>query len=144
MIKLPHLLALSLACLIPAQAIADIGSLSAQDAHIKVQRGEVVLVDVRTPSEWETTGLPQDSIGIPLESRNFMKQMRGAVMGDLDHPVALICRADNCSDTAAKRLRAAGFTSVYNIPEGMTGRDGVGEGWITQELPTYRYIPRAR
>lgn len=144
MIKRPHLLALSLAFLVPAQALADIGSLSAQDAHVKVQRGEIVLVDVRTPSEWEATGLPQDSIGISLDSRNFMKQMRGAVMGDLDHPVAIICQTNDRSDTAARRLKAAGFTTVYSVTEGMAGSDGVGEGWIKQELPTYRYIPRAR
>ena len=33
-------------------ASADIQTLSADSAHTLVQRGELILLDVRTPSEW--------------------------------------------------------------------------------------------
>lgn len=134
------LLAFSVA--LPAIAAADIQPLSARDAHIKVQRGELILIDVRTPSEWAVTGLPQDSVGATLQNRDFIQQAYGAVYGDRDHPIALICSIGDRSETAARQLEAEGFTQIYNVTEGMSGREGEGTGWLEQELPTYNYIPR--
>ena len=44
-------------------ASADVQTLSADAAHTLVQRGELILLDVRTPSEWAMTGMPRDSVG---------------------------------------------------------------------------------
>ena len=40
-------------------ASADVQTLSADAAHTLVQRGELILLDVRTPSEWAMTGMPR-------------------------------------------------------------------------------------
>ena len=87
------------------------------------------------------TGMPRDSIGATLQDVDFLAQARGAVLGDLDYPVALICRTGTRSATAAEKLLEAGFTHVYNITEGMTGIEDKGDGWIRRGLPTDQFLP---
>ena len=118
-------------------------TLTADVAYKMVQRGELILIDVRTPTEWAMTGMPRDSVGATLQDTDFLAQARGAVLGDLDYPVAVICRAGSRSSAAAQRLAAEGFGHVYNITEGMAGT-GSDDGWIRRGLPTDPFLPPAR
>ena len=95
-------------------ASADVQTLSADAAHTLVQRGELILLDVRTPSEWAMTGMPRDSVGANVKDVDFLAQARGAVLGDLDYPVAVICRAGNRSKAwpGWKGLVTAGSSAV--------------------------------
>jgi rhodanese-related sulfurtransferase len=125
-------------------AFADVQNLSAESAHKLVQRGELILLDVRTPSEWAMTGMPRDSVGANVKDVDFLAQARGAVLGDLEYPIAVICRAGNRSTVAAAQLEDAGFAEIYEIAEGMAGLEGVGEGWIKRGLPTDQFMPPDR
>jgi rhodanese-related sulfurtransferase len=109
-----------------------------------VQRGDLVLLDVRTPTEWAMTGLPRDSHGINAQDRDFIAQARGAVLGDLDQPIAVICRSGSRSKAAASVLEKAGFTHVFDIAEGMSGNETAGDGWLKRGLPTDPFIPPYR
>jgi rhodanese-related sulfurtransferase len=91
-----------------APAFAEPGALPADSAWQMVQRGEMVVLDVRTPTEWAMTGLPRDSHGINVKDRDFIAQARGAVLGDLDHPIAVICRTGQRSSEAATALEKLG------------------------------------
>jgi rhodanese-related sulfurtransferase len=124
-----------------APAFAEPGALPADSAWQMVQRGEMVVLDVRTPTEWAMTGLPRDSHGINVKDRDFIAQARGAVLGDLDHPIAVICRTGQRSSEAATALEKAGFTHVFDITEGMLGNDETGVGWLKRGLPTDPFIP---
>ncbi|KCZ49142.1 MULTISPECIES: rhodanese-like domain-containing protein [unclassified Hyphomonas] len=124
-----------------APALAEPGALPADSAWQMVQRGEIVVLDVRTPTEWAMTGLPRDSHGINVKDRDFIAQARGAVLGDLDHPIAVICRSGKRSSEAASVLEKAGFTHVFDIREGMVGNEESGEGWLKRGLPTDPFIP---
>lgn len=144
-IRAPKLIGLISAGLcLSALAHAEVETLSAKDAYIMVQKGELVLLDVRSPTEWAMTGVPQDSRTASSTAPDFLAQARGAVYGDLDQPVAVICRTGARSADAAKRLEAEGFSTVYDIPEGMAGGSATGEGWLVSGLPTDPFIPRAR
>lgn len=125
-------------------ALAEPGDLPADSAWKMVQRGDLVVLDVRTPTEWAMTGLPRDSHGTNMQDRDFLEQARGAVLGDLDQPVAVICKSGKRSKEAAETLERAGFTHVFDITEGMTGNDRGGEGWLTRGLPTDPFIPPYR
>ncbi|MAB11403.1 rhodanese-like domain-containing protein [Hyphomonas sp.] len=122
-------------------AFAEPGDLPADSAWQMVQRGEIVVLDVRTPTEWAMTGLPRDSHGINVKDRDFVAQARGAVLGDLDHPIAVICRTGQRSSEAASVLEKAGFTHVFDIKEGMLGKEGAGDGWLKRGLPVDPFIP---
>jgi rhodanese-related sulfurtransferase len=123
-------------------ASADVQSLTAEEAHLRVQRGELILIDVRTASEWAMTGLPRDSVGASHLDADFIAKAKGAVYQDLDQPVALICETGNRSGKAAKRLESEGFSTVFNITEGMSGNNTSGIGWLKKDLPTDPFIPR--
>ncbi|KCZ86787.1 rhodanese-like domain-containing protein [Hyphomonas jannaschiana] len=133
--------ALLAASFMTTPAFAEPGDLPADSAWQMVQRGEIVVLDVRTPSEWAMTGLPRDSHGINVKDRDFVAQARGAVLGDLDHPIAVICRTGQRSSEAASMLEKAGFTHVFDIKEGMLGKEGAGDGWLKRGLPTDPFIP---
>lgn len=129
------------ATFLAAPALAEPGTLPADLAWQMVQRGDLVVVDVRTPTEWAMTGLPRDSHGINAKDRDFIAQARGAVLGDLDQPIAVICRTGDRSREAASVLEKAGFTHVFDIREGMLGNDESGEGWLKRGLPIDPFIP---
>jgi rhodanese-related sulfurtransferase len=132
------------AAFLAAPALAQPGDLPADSAWQMVQRGDLVLLDVRTPTEWAMTGLPRDSHGINAQDRDFIAQARGAVLGDLDQPIAVICRSGSRSKAAASVLEKAGFTHVFDIAEGMSGNETAGDGWLKRGLPTDPFIPPYR
>ncbi len=118
-----------------SSALADTAEISAPDAHAKAQEGLLTIVDVRRPSEWAETGLPQGAVGATLQDRDFVAQVLAALNGDKSAPVALSCRTGRRSARAASILERAGFTSVYNLREGWAGRSGSGPGWDARGLP---------
>jgi len=132
------------AAFLAAPAFAQPGDLPADSAWQMVQRGDLVVLDVRTPTEWAMTGLPRDSHGINAQDRDFIAQARGAVLGDLDQPIAVICRSGLRSKAAASVLEKAGFTNVFDIGEGMSGNETSGDGWLKRGLPTDPFIPPYR
>ena len=125
-------------------AFADIETLTAEAAYTRAKNGELILIDVRTPTEWAMTGMPRDSIGATLQSADFIARARSAVLDDLDRPIALICRTGNRSAEAANRLMSEGFTHVYYIAEGMAGHLGEEDGWMKRGLPTDPFLPQMR
>ncbi len=128
------------ALLVSGSAFAE-NSLAADTAFTLVQKGELVLLDVRTPTEWAMTGMPRDAYGVTLQDTDFVAQARGAVQGDLDSPVAVICKSGTRSHAAAQKLESAGFSHVYDISEGMSGNEEAGDGWINRGLPVDAFIP---
>ncbi|MEZ5998960.1 MAG: rhodanese-like domain-containing protein [Hyphomonas sp.] len=137
-------LALMGASCVAGPALADPEQIAADAAWTLIQRGELVLIDVRTPSEWAMTGLPRDAHVATLQDVDFIAQARGAVLGDLDQPVAVICRSGARSGKAASELEQAGFTHVFDVTEGMSGNESSGEGWIKRGLPVDPFIPPDR
>ncbi|MEZ5945829.1 MAG: rhodanese-like domain-containing protein [Hyphomonas sp.] len=134
-------LALASTAFLALPALADPQQIAADAAWNMVQRGDLVLIDVRTPSEWAMTGLPRDAHPATLQDVDFLAQARGAVLGDLAQPVAVICRSGNRSSAAAALLEKAGFSHVFEVNEGMSGNDVAGAGWIKRGLPVDPFIP---
>ncbi|WP_337998291.1 rhodanese-like domain-containing protein [Oleispirillum naphthae] len=120
-----------------ASAVA-VENLKPAEAWSKLQRGEAILIDVRTQGEWQQTGVPRAArrvtLSDPRGAAGFVAGVGKAVRGDLKTPVMLICRTGNRSAAAAKLLVAAGFRSVYNVTEGVIG-NGSDTGWAWRGLP---------
>lgn len=118
---------------LPAFAGPDI---SAPDALAAAQAGELKLIDIRTPEEWRQTRVAPGAgrvdfyQGPDVLTQYILKQ----VEGDMNAPIALICRTGNRTTQAQAYLKSLGFTHIYNVKEGMAG-SAAGPGWSKRGLP---------
>lgn len=69
-----------------------------------------VLLDVRTPQEYEVRRIP-GSTNLPLQE---LKRVE-AVISHKDTPIFVYCHSGGRSSAAAKQLQRMGYTSVTNI-----------------------------
>jgi rhodanese-related sulfurtransferase len=111
------------------------------DAHEKAVKGEVVLVDVRRPQEWQQTGLPASGHAITMHQQgsDFAAQLDKALGGDRSKPLAVICRTGNRTGSLVAPLEKAGYKRVINVAEGMFG-GRYGPGWIKSGLPLRKFV----
>jgi rhodanese-related sulfurtransferase len=91
---------------------------------------EAQIVDVREPSEWAETGVPEGAVLIPLGD---LESAAGAELAS-DQPVYVICRTGNRSQTGSDILVGLGYTQVYNVDGGITA-------WLDAGLPAETYAP---
>lgn len=112
----------------------DGAALSPEEAHAHAVAGDVLLIDIRRPDEWARTGIGDGAHPLDMRRADFAEALASLAGGDRDRPIALICAAGVRSARLARRLTAAGFAPVVDVPEGMTG--GIyGPGWIARGLP---------
>ena len=99
----------------------------------ELQKKDVLLVDIRTPSEWRQTGLVPGSHPLMYfdgeghaDTDRFLTALE-ALGGTKDHPVVLICRSGHRSGQLAQiLLNDKGYSSVYHLEQGIQGwlKDG--------------------
>lgn len=113
--------------------------ISAIEAYNGVVNGSLTLIDIRSPGEWEKSGIPKGSIPItmhnPAGKAAFKNAVLAAVKGDKMRPIALICAVGGRSHWAQGYLKEHGFTQVVDVAEGMFGRGKTMPGWLTRDLP---------
>jgi rhodanese-related sulfurtransferase len=102
-----------------------------------VRQGDLLLVDIRRPDDWERTGIAQGASPIDMRRDDFMDALHTLTGGGRDRPIALICARGVRSDRLSARLDAAGYTRIVDVPEGMLG-SSAGPGWIARGLPLVR------
>ncbi|MGH7655735.1 MAG: molybdopterin-synthase adenylyltransferase MoeB [Gemmatimonadaceae bacterium] len=79
----------------------------------RLKRGDVELIDVREPHEWDIARIPGARL-IPLG------QFPAAIASlDRDHDIIVHCRSGVRSANAVRQLQAAGFTRVQNLVGGI-------------------------
>lgn len=97
-------------------------SISPQQAHELISRGEVDVVDVREPGEWAGGHVPGARL-VPLE------KLRASPKSVLHRDgVVFVCAAGVRSQTAARIAAAHGLTKIYNLSGGT-------RGWVKAGLP---------
>ena len=114
--------------------------MSAPDALAAADRGEIVLVDIRTRGEWKQTGLAKPALAISMHEAGFVRNLARALGGNRASPVALICATGGRSAHMQHILATAGFTNVIDVSEGMIG-SGAGPGWLRRGLPIKPWAP---
>lgn len=109
-------------------------TLSPNQAHAQAVAGQVTLIDIRRPDEWDRTGSGEGAVRLDLRRDDFVQALTALVSSDLDAPVALICARGVRSARTTNQLVAAGFTNIIDVPEGMLG-SAAGPGWLERGLP---------
>lgn len=79
-----------------------------------VSRTNGVIVDVREPWEWQSTGVLPGSETISLSDLRRVIETHTQ-----DTPILLVCRSGNRSQTAAEFLARAGYRNVANLVGGI-------------------------
>jgi rhodanese-related sulfurtransferase len=111
------------------------------------------LIDVRTRAEWNYVGLPDlDTLAkkpallewqvFPSMQPNpeFVAALSGA-LADKEAPLLFICRSGARSAAAAKAMTAAGYSTCFNVADGVEGpldaqaKRGAAGGWKAAGLP---------
>jgi len=137
-VRVPHVLALMalfvLAAAVARPAQAEITSLSPRAAYEMASKGEILLVDIRTPGEWRRSGVGTSAVTISMHRSGFLDKLNAAVGGDRSKPIALICAAGERSAYMSRILDAQGYRNIIDVPEGMMG-SAAGPGWISRGLP---------
>jgi rhodanese-related sulfurtransferase len=122
------------------------GSLTPIDAWNLFQRGDAVLVDVRTAEELKFVGHVPGSQHVAwqtgtalIKNPRFLKELEQKASKQLN--VLLLCRSGKRSAAAAEAATKAGFLNVFNVREGFEGEKdesqhrGEEGGWRRQGLP---------
>lgn len=107
--------------------------MSPPDARDAAARGEILLVDIRRPDEWQATGLPDNAVGVDMRRPDFIAAVLAA-RRDPSQPVAVICARGVRSARVTRAFEAAGIGPIIDIPEGMLG-SRAGPGWLARGLP---------
>jgi rhodanese-related sulfurtransferase len=106
--------------------VTSVPEITPREAHERVVAGEVVLVDVREESEWETGRIP-GSTHVPLSQiRN--RGIRGVSVGK---EVVLACRSGARSALAATML-SDDVLKAANLVGGV-------QAWVREGLPLEDY-----
>ncbi len=106
------------------------------EAFAAAATGDILLVDIRRPDEWERTGLPEHAVPFDMREDAFLENVLGARASD-SQPVALICARGVRSARLARRLDVAGVGPIIDVPEGLLGSSD-GPGWLERGLPIRR------
>jgi len=78
-------------------------------------KNDIQLIDVRTPEE-HAEGHIENSLNINYYDDSFIKDMSAKL--DKSKPIYIYCRSGGRSGKAAKKLKAEGFTKVYDLEGG--------------------------
>ncbi len=115
------------------------GSIFPDEAWELFQRGDAVLVDVRTTGELKDVGAVPTAPHVEwakapamLKNPDFIDDL--LKVADVTDNVLLLCRSARRSAAAADLLTQAGWPNAYNILEGFEGNGG--DGWLFRNLPT--------
>nr|WP_217354674.1 rhodanese-like domain-containing protein [Ruegeria atlantica] len=112
--------------------------LSVQEAHEQAVSGDVLLLDIRTPKEWQSTGIGEGAQHLDMRREDFIPALTQLARGDKGAAIALICARGVRSARLSNRLTEAGFTNIIDVPEGMLG-SAAGPGWVRAGLPVRDY-----
>ena len=115
-------------------ALSQTTRLGAVEAYELSNRGDMILIDVRTPAEWKKTGIGASARAVSRHLPGFFDKIKKVVRGDKSKTIALICARGNRSSRMQTALVERGYTNVIDIAEGMLG-SRAGPGWIARGLP---------
>ncbi len=110
------------------------GILTAPQAYAQAASGKILLIDIRTPEEWQATGSGSGAKRLDMRHEDFVTALDHLLGGNRSKPVALICARGVRSSRLSRALREAGYANVFDVPEGMLG-SYAGPGWLDRKLP---------
>jgi len=129
-----------------SQELACAGEVMPREAFEHLSEHSAVLVDVRTPQEWQLgqpdlSKTPSRMLSISWRTAQdyaLNPQFAGTLAGlqkiNKDTPLFFMCKSGGRSLEAALAMTAAGYRYCFNIRGGFEGKPDM-PGWKTNQLP---------
>lgn len=117
--------------------VVDKRAISTQDAQDILDAGGI-LIDIRTPMEWEATGVIDKSMLITFYNQNAKSQLWGFIKELSNNnikkntPIVLICNSGFRTKKALEELNAQGFSDIKFVDGGILQ-------WKKDKLPLIPY-----
>lgn len=108
--------------------------MSAPEAASAVANDALILIDIRSPAEWDETGVAQGAIALTMHDTEFPKKISAILNGAQGKPIGLICATGGRTEYVVSFLAKNGFTDVIDVSEGMMG-NARGPGWVARGMP---------
>ena len=105
--------------------------ISPREAFEGAKAGTLVLIDIRSPTEWADTGVPQGTIRLDAETAGFEVRLAGLRLDNPGKRIALIDRTGGLSSSVRQKLAGRGWRDLVAVRGGMLGQDG----WLAEKLP---------
>ncbi|NJR13957.1 MAG: rhodanese-like domain-containing protein [Phyllobacteriaceae bacterium] len=109
-------------------------NMSPADAWARMQANTMVLVDVRQPSEWRSTGIAPGAVTLTMGAPGLYDRLQSLAAANPGKTIGLICAAGGRSTMAARELESRGLSRVVDVKAGMLG-GMVASGWLDEGLP---------
>ena len=100
---------------------SGVQNLPQADLQKKLQEDNVVLIDVRTPTEISACYIPEAAHFININDADFETKIAEL---DTTKTYVMYCRSGARSGRAANFMASNGFTNVYNLEGGILGYKG--------------------
>lgn len=112
-------------------------------AEVIEKYGRSMLIDVRTPEEWQSCGIPKVNmqsllllswqLGSGELNPEFENEIKARI-SDKYLDLFFICRSGGRSHEAARFVKNIGYAACYNIVDGFEGTSSTS-GWKNSKLP---------
>lgn len=113
---------------------AEPQKMSAREAHSASLSDDLIILDIRSPGEWDETGVAEGAWPVTMHDPGFGKNLQRILRQNPDKTVALICATGGRSNHVVNVLEQNGLSGVIDISEGMLG-NGEAPGWVARGLP---------
>lgn len=119
------------------QSLSGFENISVQEAKKMVEKGDVFILDVRTPDEFNSSHIKgatlipvSNASGSNLSPDSLLKARVDEVP---EKKILVYCRTERRSETASTMLVNAGYSEVYNMEGGITSWVGAGYPVVSSE-----------
>ena len=120
--------------LLAAPLAAEPQIISAPAALEAVQSGQMILLDIRRPSEWAATGVAKGAVALTMHDADFGPSLGALLAAHPDRQIGMICATGGRTSYVVSVLEKNGIDTVIDVSEGMMG-NARGPGWIARKLP---------
>ncbi|MFT6118681.1 MAG: rhodanese-related sulfurtransferase [Yoonia sp.] len=104
---------------IAAPLAAEPQIMSAPQASSAVNSGEMILIDIRSPTEWAETGVAKGAVALTMHSPDFGQKISALLGTQQDKTIGLICVTGGRTEYVVSILAKNGFDNVVDVSEGI-------------------------
>lgn len=127
---------LALLAAVPFSLDASQTSMTVEEAREAALAGDILLIDIRTPAEWQASGVADVSHPLSMIDRNFGRAFVALLDANPGKRPAFICATGVRSSRLIRLMSSRGLTDTVDVPAGMHGKP---DGWIARGLPVRRW-----